>query len=241
MKTTISNPKTLLALAAVSALLSGAGFKVLADTTDYSQIPGMPKIELMTGNDRWGCEVLLCLANPNGPKAVSECRPPIDKLFDCLSWRHPCKFPSCPMAGDGNYAKQLSDGFDPCILQGMEDAPQGWIVEGNINDNNQFKTDRRKNKLLRKNNASYNWGGEHWFKVTEDSPGHWGGTKACVKGYQGTAYESYTCYDSSGDSSSSSVCYRPVRVYEQVKWQQYQSRRAIDVFINGKNWTRVHW
>lgn len=150
MKTIISNPKTLLALAAVSALLSGAGFKVLADTTDYSQIPGMPKIELMTGNDRWGCEVLLCLANPNGPRAVSECRPPIDKLFDCLSWRHPCKFPSCPMAGDGNYAKQLSDGFDPCILQGMEDAPQGWIVEGNINDNNQFKTDRRKNKLLRK-------------------------------------------------------------------------------------------
>ena len=145
------------------------------------------------------------------------------------------------MAGDGNYAKQLSDGFDPCILQGMEDAPQGWIVEGNINDNNQFKTDRRKNKLLSKNTASYNWGGEHWFKATEDSPGHWGGTKACVKGYQGTAYESYTCYDSSGDSSSSSVCYRPVRVYEQVKWQQYQSRRAIDVFINGKNWTRVHW
>lgn len=65
--------------------------------------------------------------------------------------------------------------------------------------------------------------------------------KLGVKGYQGTAYESYTCYDSSGDSSSSSVCYRPVRVYEQVKWQQYQSRRAIDVFINGKNWTRVHW
>jgi hypothetical protein len=177
MKTTISNPKTLLALAAVSALLSGAGFKVLADTTDYSQIPGMPKIELMTGNDRWGCEVLLCLANPNGPRAVSECRPPIDKLFDCLSWRHPCKFPSCPMAGDGNYAKQLSDGFDPCILQGMEDAPQGWIVEGNINDNNQFKTDRRKNKLLRKNNASYNWGGEHYFKATEDSPGHWVGLR----------------------------------------------------------------
>ena len=98
-----------------------------------------------------------------------------------------------------------------------------------------------KTNCLEKKNASYNWGGEHWFKATEDSPGHWGGTKACVKGYQGTAYESYTCYDSSGDSSSSSVCYRPVRVYEQVKWQQYQSRRAIDVFINGKNWTRVHW
>ena len=68
MKIKVSNPKTLLALTAVSALLSCAGFKVLAGTTDYSQIPGMPKIELMTGNDRWGCEVLLCLANPNGPR-----------------------------------------------------------------------------------------------------------------------------------------------------------------------------
>lgn len=39
MKIKVSNPKTLLALTAVSALLSCAGFKVLADTTDYSQIP----------------------------------------------------------------------------------------------------------------------------------------------------------------------------------------------------------
>ncbi|MFR1025795.1 MAG: hypothetical protein ACLSE8_05010 [Parasutterella sp.] len=117
------------------------------------------------------------------------------------------------MAGDGNYAKQLSDGFDPCSLQGMEDAPQGWIVEGNINDSNQFKTDRRQNKLLRKNNADYNWGGEHWFKATEDSAGHWGGTKACVRGYQGTAYEAYSCYDSSGDSSYSTTCYRPVEKF----------------------------
>lgn len=243
MKTKYQIPrlKTILPAAVFSVVVSGIGFQSAAEDLNYSTIPGLPKIEFLTGNSRWGCEVLLCLANPNGPRAVSECRPSIDKLFDCLSWRHPCKFPSCPMAGEGNYAKQLSDGFDPCALQGMEDAPQGWIVEGNINDNNQFKTDRRNNKFLRKMNSQYNWGGEHWFKASEDSAGYWGGTKACVKGSQGTAYEAYTCTDNSGDSSSTTTCYRPVKVYEKVVWQKYQSRRAIDVFINGKNWTRVHW
>ena len=100
MKTIHQIPKlkTLLTAAIVSSGLFAIGFHALAEDADYSKIPGMPKLEIMSSNDRWGCEVLLCLANPNGPRAVSECRPPIDKLFDCLSWRHPCKFPSCPMA-----------------------------------------------------------------------------------------------------------------------------------------------
>lgn len=236
-----SRLKTLLTASAFSAVLLSIGFQSTAEELNYSAIPGLPKIELLTGDDRWGCEVLLCLVNPNGPRAVSECKPPIDKLFDCLSWRHPCKFPSCPMAGDGNYASQLNDGFDPCSITGMEDAPQGYIAEGSLNDTNFVKTDRRGTLFLRKRSSSYNWGGEHWFKATEDSPGYWGGTKACVKGFQGTAYEAYTCYQDSGDSSYATTCYRPVRVYEKVTWQKYQSRRAIDVFINGKNWTRVHW
>lgn len=218
----------------------GYGFHALADEVDYSQIPGMPKLDYMTGDDEWGCQVLLCLANPNGPKAVSECHPPIDRLFDCLSWRHPCKFPSCPMAGEGNYAKQLSDGFDPCVLKGLEDGPKGYLAEGDIHDESKFKTTRGNRKLLR-GRSTYNYGGEHYFSDEEGNGGYWGGTKACVSGYQGTAYEAYTCRQESGDSSYTTTCYRPVKVYEKVLWQQYQSRRAIDVFIEGKNWTRVHW
>lgn len=78
-------------------------------------LPNGEEVEELTGNARWGCEVLLCLSNPNGPRAVAECRPPIDKLFKCLSKRHPCKFPKCPQAGAGNEAKQLSDHYDPCF------------------------------------------------------------------------------------------------------------------------------
>ncbi len=52
-----------------------------------------------------------------------------------------------------------------------------------------------------------------------------------MKGYQGTVYEPYTCYQ----DSYPTTCYRPVKVYEQVLWQDYQSRRAIDVYIDGKS------
>ena len=44
-------------------------------------LPNGEEVEELTGNARWGCEVLLCLSNPNGPRAVAECRPPIGNWF----------------------------------------------------------------------------------------------------------------------------------------------------------------
>lgn len=41
----------------------------------------------------WGCEVALCLSNPQGPTAVAECVPPIKKLYRELAKGH--AFPSC--------------------------------------------------------------------------------------------------------------------------------------------------
>ena len=47
----------------------------------------------------WGCEVVLCLANPQGPTAVSECVPPIEKLWSELAQGH--GFPFCDMNTSG--------------------------------------------------------------------------------------------------------------------------------------------
>lgn len=48
--------------------------------------------------DTWGCEVLLCMANPAGPMAAAACVPPIKKLWKVLakggSW------PDCPEANN---------------------------------------------------------------------------------------------------------------------------------------------
>lgn len=67
--------------------------------------------------DDWGCQVLLCLSNPAGPTAVSECVPPINKLWDELRKGH--AFPSCAMGGgeDQNYATNSYKPFDDCPPQ----------------------------------------------------------------------------------------------------------------------------
>jgi hypothetical protein len=45
--------------------------------------------------DDWGCQVLLCLADPRGPETESQCKPPIDKLWDALE--HGKAFPTCDL------------------------------------------------------------------------------------------------------------------------------------------------
>jgi hypothetical protein len=56
----------------------------------------------------WGCQVLLCLSNPAGPEAVSECVPPIEKLWDALEDGDP--FPNCDemgSSGSSNYGNHV--------------------------------------------------------------------------------------------------------------------------------------
>lgn len=47
-------------------------------------------------DDLWGCEVMLCLANPGGWSAIPACHPPMDRLRQHLARKRP--FPSCPQA-----------------------------------------------------------------------------------------------------------------------------------------------
>ena len=51
-------------------------------------------------------------------------------------------------------------------------------------------------------------------------------------------FERYSCKDSDGYSRT---CYRQVRVYSTISWQNAQPPRAIDVYIEGKLYNRVHY
>lgn len=83
--------------------------------------------------DDYGCKVLLCLSNPSGPKAVSECVPPINQLFDDMAHGRP--FPTCDQATSptGNsYAKPGSSYYDPCPSGSTAlDAGLYGTVDGN--------------------------------------------------------------------------------------------------------------
>src|SRR5438477_12898590 len=63
----------------------------------------------------WGCEVLLCLANPEGPTAAAACVPPIHRLWHELARGH--AFPTCAMAtgpGGRSYAVRTNNFYDRC-------------------------------------------------------------------------------------------------------------------------------
>lgn len=93
-----------------------------------------------TSGDLWGCEVLLCLSNPNGPMAVAECVPPIQRLYAAIFKLRPDPFPTCDMAvsadGSRSYATPIYDYiYDDCPAN-TTTIPDGYLVmqgtRGNI-------------------------------------------------------------------------------------------------------------
>ncbi|ASK98986.1 hypothetical protein KWH01_21095 [Xanthomonas campestris pv. merremiae] len=56
--------------------------------------------QVMSDKDKWACEVAMCLANPQGPTAVSECKPPIDKMRRELAKGN--SIPKCRFLGSNN-------------------------------------------------------------------------------------------------------------------------------------------
>jgi hypothetical protein len=75
----------------------------------------------------WGCEVLLCLANPAGPTAVAACVPPIHHLWRELAKGH--AFPSCAEASGTagrSYAQPVESFYDPCPEGSTELPAMNW-------------------------------------------------------------------------------------------------------------------
>ena len=78
--------------------------------------------------DLWGCEVLLCMANPAGPMAAAACVPPITKLYKAIFKPWPDPFPKClqanPNGGNANRVDMTIEYFDACPA-GSTALPRG--------------------------------------------------------------------------------------------------------------------
>jgi hypothetical protein len=174
----------------------------------------------------YGCKVLLCLANPNGPKAVSECVPPIDQLYDDL--RHGRAFPSCDLAegpGGKSYAKQGYSYYDPCP-DGTTALNNGaYALEGTSMPNKPWGY---------KDNVYVGIGsGDGAAPGVADSDSGMS-QKVCVGNQVGQTL----MLIGSGEDS------KPVQagIYDNVRVLDAQgSPRIIDVFIDEKLYRRVRW
>jgi hypothetical protein len=87
--------------------------------------------------DDWGCQVLLCLANPAGPMAVFQCVPPIQRLYAAIFKWKPDPFPTCTMSNGldsssgGNYAYVGAPSHYDACPAGTSPAGNGaYVVAG---------------------------------------------------------------------------------------------------------------
>lgn len=183
--------------------------------------------------DDWGCQVLLCLANPAGPMAAGGCVPPITRLYQALTKRNPDPFPSCDSANGSAVAKQGFNYFNACP-SGTVDLPSGI---------NAIQVSRSVYAGLAGNARSAFWTGSNelsWANVKQGiGSGEGGGfgdsgpgNKVCVGKELGPVYISV----SGQDESASAVA---VQAFEQVvTLEPNKSPRYIDVLIDNKPFTR---
>jgi len=191
--------------------------------------------------DDWGCEVLLCLSNPAGPMAVSECVPPIEKLYRELAKGR--GMPSCAMSGQGNYAKKVFNPY-PLCPQELEET-QGWLGLASSGVQSVWRSASKKKRyeMVVRNKEN-----DAWFAPGElgpqgvhgATPGY--GAKACVSGYVDAYFVPEVCQTGGGDAGRTNCRGGyTVRVFERIEPLQPKSPRAIDIFINGQLRNRVHW
>lgn len=166
-----------------------------------------------------GCKVLLCLANPNGPKAAAACVPTINELFDDLAHFKP--FPTCSMASGPNgksYAKQNMSYYDPCPTGTTALAQGAYAVLGSQGQPALYTG-------IGSGDGMEPGTGDNYSPL----PG-----KVCV----GSKTGSTTVQTGSGDN------YATVEadIYTSVVVQDPQgSPRIIDVFIDEQLFRRVRW
>jgi len=163
--------------------------------------------------DDYGCTVLLCLSNPNGPKAVSECVSPIDRLYNDLRKGRP--FPHCDLASTSDHKSAAVTGrnyFDDCPA-GTSALPAG-----------EFALNVQSNQIYQ--------------GIGSGSDGYGGGSqKICVAQPAGQTTMGIPATDGSSDVQTV-----PVAIYRQiVTLNPAGTPNYIDVMIDGKRYTRVRY
>lgn len=186
--------------------------------------PGIP-----TPTHDWGCKVLLCLANPNGPTAEKACEPPIHRLWRELRRGRP--FPTCAMVTGPNGRSYAVPGFqpyDPCP-DGTTELASGQYAQLAASMTATPPVTRSGSPSTYRAGAT----GLMYAGIGDGSMPYAGETppaKVCVAGLRDTRslWLDETSY--------------LVGVYDTVYVSPMQaSPRVIDVYVDDSLWHRVRW
>lgn len=174
---------------------------------------------------QYGCTVVLCLSNPNGPEAVAECIDPIQQLRRDL--RRGLSFPSCEDAeSSGGTRIQFSGSrYEPCP-SGTRDLPAGeYALPAATESSN----------------------GATVVQVMSPVVGIGDGANALPSGNEVQTYPPKTCVGqltgttaaTLGDSDSPKTV--QAGLYDQVIQIEPADGTSIDVYVNNTLYRRVQW
>ncbi len=77
------------------------------------------------GDDNWPCEVVLCMANPNGPTALKECEPPIKRAWK--AWSKGKRIPSCKRS-DGSELSSNEGALNQQEAEPLKNCPMTYVA-----------------------------------------------------------------------------------------------------------------
>lgn len=162
----------------------------------------------------YGCQVLLCLANPAGPTAVAQCVPPISQLWRDLARVPPRPFPTCDEARPA-VAVQNTTWYDPCP-EGTTELAAGTLA------------------LLQSAPTATPYVGIGSGDSLQPSQDTTLGQKVCVGNQTGQT----TVVTGSGESMS----FSQANLYDHIALlDPATSPRVIDVYLNNALYRRVRW
>lgn len=209
--------------------LTTIAFATALSASAWAQSPA-PSIPAATHD--WGCEVLLCLANPNGPTAVPPCVPPIQKLWKALARGH--AFPTCTMASGPNgrsHVRPAHSYYDHCP-KGTGELPVGQVAELAATVTPPAPPapsgvpSTYTGAMAGRTYAGIGDGSAYGMPSADGAPP----PKVCVAGYRGTR-DIW-----SGDTSVT------VHLFDTVYVSPAQaSPRLLDIYIDDAYWQSVRW
>jgi hypothetical protein len=171
----------------------------------------------------YGCKVLLCLSNPNGPTSVAACVPPITQLYDDL--RRGRGFPVCEFEQErksGTYTQPVTTYFDACPSNTVALANGSYALTEKLNSD--LRTPAQMYKGIGEGNDLAPYQGS-----SASLP-----NKICVGKKIGST--SITLND--GEVSNT----YPASIYDRVISLPAQaSPRVIDVYVNHQLVRQVRW
>ena len=180
--------------------------------------------------DDWGCQVLLCLANPAGPEGTPTCVPPIERLWAALRKNPPDPFPTCTMASGPagrSWAQPIYNWYSPCPAGTSALASGALAVQGTST----FQQSPWYGNNAFEGQVYAGIGNGQDVTPTVDDPLS---AKVCVSGYVGDE----TITQGAGDGAQEET----VSVYRQVTTlAPNRTPNAIDVFINNALYRQVRY